>query len=305
MPHEMPGAKSLSVVIAAWNDPALLRGCLRSLAGARQQDRIEVIVAYPADRTEFGRLILEEFTGVTVVPVDEPATVPDLRKAGLAVARGEVVAFLEDHATVGDEWPKALLDVYRMGPHQAVGGPVAQAEGHSSVDWAAYLFDYGRFMPPHAGGNVRDLSGLNMSYSRSLLESLHETLSAGVIEGPLHEELARRHIVPQIAPAAVVYQNKRYALRPTLVSVYYLGRGYAGRRVEGSRLGIRLGRAAACSLLPAVLIWRVLAVALPKRREVRHVLSSVGYLALIALSWSAGECLGYVTGFGDSDSHWR
>ncbi len=138
---------------------------------------------------------------------------PELRKAGLGHATGDVVAFLEDHATVVPEWADALRTGYARGDRLAVGGPVAQADGKSSVDWGAYLFDYGRFMPPTRGGNVRDLSGLNMSFSRALLSTLGAVLEKGVVEGPLHEALAARGVTPYLSPSAIVIQNRKYAFQ--------------------------------------------------------------------------------------------
>lgn len=296
-------AKSLSVVVAAWNDPSLLRACLHSLAAATQHAKFEVIVASPAGRG-FEGVLATEFPQVMALTVGATPTVPELRKAGLDRATGDIVAFLEDHAAVAPEWAGALLAAYASADRAAVGGPVAQGSGLSTMDWGAYLFDYGRFMPPHAGGEVRELSGLNMSFSRALLESL-DVLRAGVIEGPLLAELARRHVKLYLSPSAIVNQNKTYALGETLVSVYHLGRGYAGRRLEQAPITARVVRAVACALLPVVLLWRVLAAVLPKRQHTRRVMSSLGFLSLITLSWSIGECVGYLRGSGDSDSRWR
>ena len=293
---------SVTVVVAAWNDSDLLRKCLRSLAMQRGP-ALEVIVACAAGRGF--EAALDELPETILVAVPGDATVPVLRAAGLARATGDVVAFLEDHAVVAPEWADALATSYRGGDVRAVGGPVGQAPGMSTFDWAAYLFDYGRFMPPMAPGPTRELSGLNMSFTRELLGSLGDTLRDGVMEGPLHEELFRRGIARHLAPAAIVYQTKRYSLRETLVFVYYLGRGYAGRRMQGATRSGRLARMSGSVLLPALLVWRVLSAALPKGKDTGRILGAAGYLCLIALAWSLGEAVGYAAGVGDSESHWR
>ena len=295
--------RSLTVVVAAWNDPELLHMCLRSLAARQGSVALEVIVACAEGRGF--EAALAELPEATLVSMPADATVPVLRAAGLSRASGDVVAFLEDHATVAPTWADALMESYGAPGVRAVGGPVAQAPGMSTLDWGAYLFDYGRFMPPMAAGPTRELSGLNMSFTRELLEALGDTFRDGVIEGPLHEELVRRGVRPHLAPGAVVYQTKRYSLRETLVSVYYLGRGYAGRRVLGAARIARLARVSGSVLLPAVLVWRVLTAALPKGENTGRVLGAVGYLCLIALAWSLGEGVGYVAGVGDSETRWR
>lgn len=298
-----PRRRSLTVVVAAWNDAELLRTCLRSLEACSGRAALEVIVAAPSGRGF--EAVVSEFAEDAVVPMPSDATVPVLRAAGLARASGDIVAFLEDHAMVAPSWAAALLEPFGDSAVHAVGGPVAPAPGLSTLDWGAYLFDYGRFMPPAVAGPVRELSGLNMAFARELLDALGDTLRDGVIEGPLHEALRQRGVVLYLAPAAIVYQTKRYSLRETLDSVYYLGRGYASRRVQGTAVAGRLMRAAGSMVLPAVLVWRVLSVVLPKGRDTGRVLAGLGYLCLIALAWSVGEVVGYVAGAGDSETHWR
>ena len=303
MPAAEPRRRSLTVVVAAWNAPELLRRCLRSLEACDDRESIEVIVASPREHGFEG--VANDFAATSLVPMPSDATVPVLRGAGLARASGDVVAFLEDHAEVTPGWAGALLDAFADPAVRAAGGPVAQASGLSTLDWGAYLFDYGRFMPPAAAGPVRELSGLNMAFAQALLESLGDALHDGVIEGPLHEALRRRGVTLHLVPAAIVYQTKRYSLRETLVSVYYLGRGYASRRVQGTATAGRLVRAAGSGMLPAVLVWRVLSVVLPKGRDTGRVLAALGYLCLIALAWSVGEGMGYLAGAGDSETRWR
>jgi hypothetical protein len=293
---------ALSVIVAAWNQPSLLRACLESLRDS-EGEPFETIVVFPGGH-EFGEVI-RAFPGIVGVELGPSATVPQLRKAGLERVTGSIVAFLEDHAAVAAGWANALRAEYQRPARSAVGGPVAQSPTASALDWGAYLFDYGRFMPPQTPGIVGALSGLNMSFSRALLDSLDSEMAQGVFEGPIHAELARRNERPFMAPAAIVHHNKRYSLREAFVSVYYLGRGYAGRRVESAGRVVRLARAASCVALPAVLVWRPLSAALRSGRDIGPVLGSLGYLSLLALSWSSGECIGYLFGRGDSDSRWR
>jgi hypothetical protein len=238
------------------------------------------------------------------VAVPGAPTVPELRKAALARATGDVVAFLEDHAQVAPGWASALLAGFQEPEVVAVGGPVAQAPGLGAVDWGAYLFDYGRFAPPQPSRRSHELSGLNMSFRRALLDEAGTVLEGGVYEAPLFEWINARRNEMRLASGATVTQNKRYALRAVLDSVFHLGRGYAARRVRGRRPSVRLLRAASCALLPPILFWRTASRPLHSRNRTA-VMLSLGYLSIILLSWSAGEFAGYVAGAGDSDSRWR
>jgi hypothetical protein len=265
---------------------------------------MQVIVAYPA-LAGFEKLLADEFAEVQGVACVGGSTVPALRLAGLEASRGDVVAFLEDHASVAPGWADALRSAYELPGAEAVGGPVAQGDGHSSLDWGVYLVDYGRFMPPLPDGRAHDLSGLNMSFRRELLGSLQSVLKDGVYEGPLFEELRRRGVDLSVVSAACVYQNKRYSFRSAFILPYYLARGYAGRRLRGASVVAQAVRAASCIVLPAVMVWRILSSVLPRQRDTGRVLRALGFVALISFTWSLGECVGYVVGPGDADSHWR
>src|SRR5262249_49097795 len=153
-----------------------------------------IVVGEPSPRRR--EMMASEFSSCVFVPVDRTPTVPTLRKTGLSRATGDVVAFIEDHATVAPGWADALRTAFSRTEVVAAGGPVGQGAGSSALDWGAYLFDYGRFAPPQPGGVARELSGLNMAFRRTFLAELDELLREGVFEGPLHTELARRNERP-------------------------------------------------------------------------------------------------------------
>lgn len=298
-----PSIPSLTVVVAAWNSPLHLENCLASLRHEQQTIGFDVVACFPAGRG-FEAAVSRADARVAGVAVPGAPTVPLLRKAGLERARGQIVAFLEDHAQVEPGWAGALLQGYSAQRVVAVGGPVAQAPGLGLLDWGVYLFDYGRFAPPQRGRVVHELSGLNMSFQRTLLAQVGGPSEEGVYEAPLFEWINGRRNEMRLASGATVTQNRAHTLRGVLVSVFHLGRGYAGRRVRGVGNGLRALRAASCVLLPPLLMWRAASYPLRGRNRTAVVLS-LGYLSIILLSWSAGEFAGYVAGAGDSDARWR
>lgn len=296
---------SLTVVVAAWNSPAHLRACLDSLACEQQRTSFDVIICFPTG-LGFEAAIPPGESTVAGVALQGTPTVPTLRKAGLDRARGQVVAFLEDHAQVVPGWARALLAGYEapLPGVVAVGGPVAQGPGLGLLDWGTYLFDYGRFAPPQPTRHTKELSGLNMSFRRTLLDAARPILVDGVYEASLFAWLNGRRNEMLLASDATVTQNKTYTLRGVVGSVFHLGRGYASRRVRGAGRALRALRASSCVLLPPLLLWKAAAPALRGRNRTAVVLS-LGYLSMILVSWSAGEFAGYVAGSGDSDSQWR
>ena len=80
-----------------------------------------------------------EFSTVADFNFARDTTVPTLRAAGLAAAKGNVVAFLEDHCVCVPGWRDAIMAAHDL-PVDAVGGRVDLAPGGRPLDWAVYFF---------------------------------------------------------------------------------------------------------------------------------------------------------------------
>lgn len=297
----MNGPASLSVVVAAWTGPDALRSCLASLRPQAQGSEVEVIVARNFGGAERA---LAELPGVVDLPLPDTATVPALRAAGLARARGEIVAFIEDHCTCAGEWAAALRRAHAA-PHAGVGGPVEQAQGASLLEWAAYFYDYGRFMPPCAAGPVEQLSGLNMSFKRAALEAAGATGAAGVFEAELGAALRSRGAALWLEPGALVIHRAAGGASGAARQAYHLARGYAGRRLAGAGMVTRVTFGAGALLLPALLAGRIVAQVRRKRRRRITLLLAFPWLLLLLGAWAAGEGAGYLLGPGRSAGRWR
>ena len=67
----------------------------------------------------------------------------------------------------------------------------------------------------------------------------------------------------------------------------------------------RLARAALTPLLPFVQLFRLCRHTNQRGRLRGRLLMSLPWLAVFAVSWAAGECVGYLAGPGDSLERWR
>lgn len=100
---------SVSVIVPAWRERWTLGDCLKSLAGVDYPDWETIVVAGGDDETyaaalEQGRAL----AGARVIP-QEPHGKPAALNAGLAVATGEVVVFLDADSRVESGWLRALV----------------------------------------------------------------------------------------------------------------------------------------------------------------------------------------------------
>jgi glycosyltransferase involved in cell wall biosynthesis len=104
----------LSVVVCTHDRPDDLRRCVAALAAL--EDPIETIVVDSASSTP-----VVPFDGVHLVRLDEPG-LSRARNAGLALARGELIAFVDDDAAVDPDWARRIAAPFEDPTVGCVGG---------------------------------------------------------------------------------------------------------------------------------------------------------------------------------------
>lgn len=293
----------LSVVVAAWTGIDELRHCLTALLSQTQPLEDEIIVArnFSLDSADSLR---REFPAVIDLPSAAATPVPQLRGTGLAVARGTVVAFLEDHCACEPAWRDAIMRAHTH-PFDAVGGPVDLAKGGRPLDWAVYFYDYARFTPPVAPGPAGSLSGANASYKRSFLAASAAALEAGVFEVILEREIRQRGLAMYLSSEAIVVHRKRQSAAQAVGLTFALARGYASDRVAGQGALRRGAFASVMPFLPLLLAGRILKSAIRTRRHLLRLTVAFPWLLLLLGAWSLGELMGYLAGAGASQRRWR
>jgi glycosyltransferase involved in cell wall biosynthesis len=167
----------LSVVIGTyslerWPDLTEAVGSLR-----RQTVRPAQIVVVADHNDEILARARTELADVIAIPNLNARGASGARNAGLAVATGNIVAFLDDDAAAEPEWVSRLLKHYSRPEVLGVGGAlVPRWDAGRRPRWFPEEFEWVvgcsyRGLPEQVAP-VRNLIGANMSYRRHVLESV-------------------------------------------------------------------------------------------------------------------------------------
>ena len=280
----------LSVVIPAVHGD---HGLGVQVEAAREQTLAvggEVVVAL-ADAAE----LPDRRPGVRVVEVTG-GDILAVRAAGVAAARGDIVAVTEDHAIVAPDWAPKSLEAHGRHPAAAVvGGPVDNGSPHRLLDWASHLMNFGPFMPPiTADQRGRAPAVANLSLKREALPP--HGLARGELEFELLPRLAEEGRVSyDLAPRVVHDKPAGYLRTPWLhFQNGRLSSGVASAGLPWAERRRDLGRRRVRQLLgDAVLTVR--SKPLPWRAR-----ASLPLLLVISCAHLAGEWVGAILGPGPS-----
>jgi len=293
----------LSVVIAASNNISLLKQCLASLKRQWEAEDTEVIVVSNYNGLTKD-MIEKHFPHVRHLRLPEDTTLPELMTQGISCSRGEIVALTEDHCIFDENWCSEIKKAHES-PYSVIGGSVENASCKRSLDWAVYFYDYGKYMLPNQPGVVNSLSGMNVSYKKSILKQFENSYQKGFFETFIHEELRNQGHSLYLVPTAVVYHKKNYEIKDALTQCYHHGRSYGGMRIANAILLKRIAFIFGSLMLPILLSSRIVLGIIRKRRHIRELFLSLPYLLLLMASWSFGEFCGYLGGEGTSSRKWK
>jgi GT2 family glycosyltransferase len=119
----------------------------------------------------------ENLAGLTIVPNRRAKGLAGGRNTGVAEARGDVVAFIDDDAAADPDWLARLADHYLDARVMGVGGlvkPVFEAGRPPwfppELDWVVGCSYQGM---PVRSAPVRNFIGANMSFRREIVTDLH------------------------------------------------------------------------------------------------------------------------------------
>ena len=287
----MSGRLPLSVILATiepWPD---LANCLEVLEPQVEAVGGEIIVgdghgaALEATKAVSDRLSWVRIPGASVF---------ELRARAATQARGEIIAFTEDHCLVGAHWCREILEAFSRHPEaQAVTGPVVNGSVEQSIDRANYLHNFASSVPPvNTAQRSRCPPPANVAFRSIALGS--GPFSAGRIEFEISPRLFRDGLF-HVHDAMTVTHVQSFGFLHTLRAHFDNGRSTTGlHRVALSR------RQLPWNLLRGA--WQSMSLEVRSSPQAR---ASLPLMFLLSCCHAAGEVAGILAGPGGSPARLR
>src|SRR5262245_30836690 len=202
---------ALSVVVASTQPWPALRPCLDALLPQIRGLGAELIVV---DGNDHG--LPDSGVPAGVNWQRRPGASPyQLRAAGLAAARGAIVAVTEDHCVVRPDWCAQVLEAHQRWPRAAViGGALENGATSTLLDWAGFFVAQSSFLPPLPTGEREHVSGqANVSYKAQVLPESFPAI--GMVESHFQRQARARGEILVTDGRMVVHHAQALSLRKT------------------------------------------------------------------------------------------
>lgn len=287
-----------SVIIASVNGLPSIAECLTALDKSRNGFDVEIVVVDSTDErtTDY---IENNFPHVKLIKLSERRGIPEMRLIGMKKAAGDYLIMTEDHCIAPENWFAEISRAHAAG-YAVVGGAVENGSTTRLIDWAVFLCEYSGFMSPIPAGEAEYVAGNNVSYRRTAIEQIDESIKKDFWEYFLQVEMRRKNIKFLSVPLMTISHKKEFGFFYFLSQRFHYSRSFAAMRRKKSSLWQQFIYLAYTPFSPFHLTWRIVKNVWQKRRHQRELLLSFPLLAIFMCSYAAGEFVGQVFGAGDS-----
>lgn len=287
-----------SVIIASVNGLPSIGECLAALEKSRVGFDVEIVVVDCTD-AETRQHIENNFPFVKLIKLSERPGIPQMRAIGMREANGDFLTVTEDHCIVPENWFREISKAHNAG-YDIVGGAVENGSTEHLLDWAVFLCEYSNFMSPVPDGEVEFLAGNNVSYKRTVIAEIEESVKNDYWEYFLQAEMKKKNIKFLSAPSITLEHKKEFGFFYFLSQRFHYSRSFAAMRRRKSTTLQKFIYLAYTPLAPFHLTWRIVKNVMQKKRNRKELVLSFPFLAVFMISYAAGELTGQLFGSGNS-----
>ena len=303
----MSNDPTLSIVLTIVQGGDYVRQFLEAVRDFKDPPPLEVIIPYDASvadvaayASEFPETRFLDLGVITPIrPITSEAGKHELydrrRSAGLAAATGDIIGILEDRGLPQEDWARAIVRLYEQTGKNVIGGAIECKEPVSTLNWAFYVTDFGRYGRPFETGPADWVSDVNLTYSRKALDETRH-----LWKDRYHEPIVHWHLIEQgeelLLSNEVVVQHRRpdATYSELLPERFAWGRLFGEIRVRNQSNLKRLALILSSPLIPPVLWLRHYRIQSSKGRGGRY-LRALPQVMILSTAWTLGEVWGYIT----------
>ena len=236
-PKRLPGKTSMRPI--PYISIILLSGIQRglaekSLAKILEQNGIEnaEVLIFDLEFDEYPPLAGSDHPVVKIHPVKESLSLGALRAKAVEIARGEVIAFVEDHANVMPGWLETLIRDFQAG-YGGVGGVPEPLNPGIGISDAAALMNFSFFYPATEPRTDSILPGHNSAYRRDLLLSFGKLLPTLLTsEALLDSKIVEKGYTLLLDPQVRFLHINEETLSAITASYYYWNQCFGESRAK-------------------------------------------------------------------------
>lgn len=172
----MTSSQSISVIVCAYTEARWDE--LGTAIDSLQNQSIppdEIIIVIDHNPTLLER-VRAHFTGVVVIENTHQRGLSGARNSGIAVAKGDVIAFMDEDAVAAPNWIERLKAGYADPQTLGVGGAIEPMWVTGRPTWFPNEFDWvvgcTYVGMPETQAPIRNLIGCNMSFKREVFDTV-------------------------------------------------------------------------------------------------------------------------------------
>lgn len=251
-----------------------------------------IIVARKNKQREI--LFQKEYPWVRLIQVEKRRAGGYFRNIAVQQARGQFLAFFEDHVVVHANYLKRLTRTFDKG-YDIVGGSVTNGNPETVSSWVQYFCEYHKWLPCLKGGLRDDLPGSNFACTKHALQELGAFSEERYkLESHFFHKARKRGFVLYFAPDIRTRHFNEKRVMHFSEKRFHYGRLYAARR--GFSPLRRLIYILLSPLIAGVEYLRILNHARCSAMYLKKFILCTPQLLATLFIWMSGECMGYLFG---------